>query len=45
VIPGPDSAPAIAGLDDLIAMKRAGGRRSDLSDIAVLTALERPDQR
>lgn len=31
---------AIAGLDDVIAMKRASGRPGDLSDIAVLTALE-----
>lgn len=33
---------AIAGLDDLIAMKRASGRPADLRDIAVLTALEAP---
>ena len=32
---------AIAGLDDVIAMKRASGRPADISDIAVLTALER----
>ena len=31
---------AIAGLDDVIAMKRASGRPADLRDIAVLTALE-----
>jgi hypothetical protein len=31
---------AIAGLDDLIAMKRAAGREADMRDIAVLTALE-----
>lgn len=30
----------IAGLDDLIAMKRAGGRPKDLRDIAELTGLE-----
>lgn len=33
---------AIAGLDDLIAMKRASGRPADISDIAVLTALDEP---
>ncbi|MDP1848256.1 MAG: hypothetical protein Q8K79_10740 [Solirubrobacteraceae bacterium] len=31
---------AIAGLDDVIAMKRASGRPADLRDIAVLTARE-----
>jgi len=31
---------AIAGIDDVIAMKRASGRPADLRDIAVLTALE-----
>ncbi len=31
---------AIAGLDDVIAMKRASGRPADLRDIAVLTASE-----
>jgi len=30
---------AIAGLDDVIAMKRASGRPADLRDIAVLTAM------
>ena len=29
---------AVAGLDDLIAMKRASGRPSDIRDIAALTA-------
>lgn len=33
---------AIAGLDDLIAMKRASGRPSDARDIAALTALLDP---
>ncbi|HWM63881.1 MAG TPA: hypothetical protein VNP96_07830 [Solirubrobacterales bacterium] len=32
---------AIASLDDLIRMKRAAGRPSDLDDIAVLTEVER----
>jgi len=32
---------AIAGLDDLIRMKHASARQSDLDDIAVLTAIER----
>ncbi len=36
---------AIAGLDDVIAMKRASGRPADMSDIAVLTAIERADGR
>lgn len=31
---------AIAGLDDLIAMKRASGRPVDRGDIIALTALE-----
>ena len=30
---------AIAGLDDLIAMKRASSRPGDIRDIAVLTAI------
>lgn len=36
----------VASLDDLIAMKRASGRRVDLEDLAALTALDaelRPD--
>jgi hypothetical protein len=37
-----DVAIAIAGLDDLIAMKRAAGRPSDVRDIAVLTAIDGP---
>lgn len=32
---------AIAGLDDLLAMKRASARPSDVRDIAALTAIER----
>ncbi len=36
---------AIASLDDLIRMKRAAGRPSDLADIAALTAAERQRQR
>jgi len=36
---------AIAGLDDLIAMKRASGRQADIRDIAVLTAIERAEER
>jgi hypothetical protein len=35
---------AIAGLDDVIAMKRASGRPADISDIAMLTALERAER-
>ncbi len=34
---------AIVGLDDLIRMKLAAGRPSDLDDVAVLTAVERGD--
>ena len=33
---------AIAGLDDVIAMKRASGRERDVRDIAALTAGEEP---
>lgn len=36
---------AIASLDDLIRMKRAAGRPSDLADIAALTAVERQRER
>jgi predicted nucleotidyltransferase len=35
---------AIAGLDDLIAMKRASGRPADVRDIAVLTAIGSADE-
>ena len=31
----------IAGIDDLIAMKRAAGRKQDIRDIATLTHIER----
>jgi hypothetical protein len=31
----------IAGVDDLIAMTRAGGRAQDVRDIATLTHIER----
>lgn len=33
---------AIAGLDDLLSMKRADGRPADIRDIAVLTASDEP---
>ncbi len=36
---------AIAGLDDLISMKRASGRPADIGDIAALTAREEGDER
>jgi uncharacterized nucleotidyltransferase DUF6036 len=36
---------AIASLDDLIRMKRAAGRASDLDDIAVLSEVERQRKR
>ncbi|MDP2712442.1 MAG: hypothetical protein Q8O56_14605 [Solirubrobacteraceae bacterium] len=35
---------AIAGIDDLIAMKRASGRAADLRDIAALTAVDQPER-
>jgi hypothetical protein len=35
-IPGLDHAPLFAGLEDLVAMKRAAGRDQDLMDIAEL---------
>lgn len=35
------TAVPVAGLDDLIRMKRASGRPQDLGDIAALTALDR----
>jgi len=35
---------AIAGLDDLIAMKRASGRPADVRDIAVLTQIGESDE-
>lgn len=35
---------AVAGLDDLISMKRARGRPQDLDDIAALTQEERKDR-
>jgi len=36
---------SIAGLDDVIAMKRASGRPGDLRDIACLTALDPSGER
>jgi len=36
---------AIAGRDDMIAMKRASGRPIDRSDVIALTAVERPPHR
>jgi predicted nucleotidyltransferase len=35
---------AVAGLDDVISMKRASGRPSDIRDLAVLTAISGADQ-
>ncbi|HEU4944398.1 MAG TPA: hypothetical protein VFT10_04480, partial [Solirubrobacterales bacterium] len=35
---------AVASLDDLIRMKRAAGRPSDLDDIAALTEVEKQRQ-
>lgn len=35
---------AIAGLDDLISMKRASGRPTDIRDIAALTAIAQADK-
>ena len=34
---------AIAGLDDLVAMKRVSGRPADIRDIDALTAIEGAD--
>ena len=36
---------AVAGLDDLISMKRASGRPADIRDIAALTAVDEVDER